>query len=79
MLKPLSAEKPLPFVNINAPYFGVCLTVLCLIVAAEGAEPVATATPPVLTIQQGGRAEFRCTVTGNPTPAIEWFGKEGCS
>ncbi|XP_036844476.1 basement membrane-specific heparan sulfate proteoglycan core protein isoform X1 [Oncorhynchus mykiss] len=41
---------------------------------AEGAEPVATATPPVLTIQQGGRAEFRCTVTGNPTPAIEWFG-----
>uniref|UniRef100_A0A674DCA7 Heparan sulfate proteoglycan 2 n=1 Tax=Salmo trutta TaxID=8032 RepID=A0A674DCA7_SALTR len=43
------------------------------IVAAEGAEPVATATPPVLTIQQGGRAEFRCTVTGNPTPAIEWI------
>eukprot|EP00063_Salmo_salar_P027465 XP_014002300.1 PREDICTED: basement membrane-specific heparan sulfate proteoglycan core protein isoform X17 [Salmo salar] len=41
---------------------------------AEGSEPVATATPPVLTIQQGGRAEFRCTVTGNPTPAIEWIG-----
>ncbi|XP_034151976.1 basement membrane-specific heparan sulfate proteoglycan core protein isoform X5 [Esox lucius] len=41
---------------------------------AEGAQPVATVTPPVLTIQQGGRAEFRCTVTGSPTPAIEWIG-----
>ncbi|CAB1330005.1 unnamed protein product [Coregonus sp. 'balchen'] len=41
---------------------------------AEGAQPVATVNPPVLTIQQGGRAEFRCTVTGNPTPAIEWIG-----
>uniref|UniRef100_A0A8C7HEZ4 Heparan sulfate proteoglycan 2 n=1 Tax=Oncorhynchus kisutch TaxID=8019 RepID=A0A8C7HEZ4_ONCKI len=39
--------------------------------------PVATVTPSVLTIQQGGHAEFHCTVTGNPTPAIEWIGKEG--
>ncbi|KAM9505212.1 basement membrane-specific heparan sulfate proteoglycan core protein-like isoform 20-T20 [Salvelinus alpinus] len=40
----------------------------------EGAQPVATVTPSVLTIQQGGHAEFHCTVTGNPTPAIEWTG-----
>ncbi|XP_045065407.1 basement membrane-specific heparan sulfate proteoglycan core protein-like isoform X2 [Coregonus clupeaformis] len=41
----------------------------------EGSKPVATVNPPVLTIQQGGHAEFHCTVTGNPTPAIEWIGK----
>uniref|UniRef100_A0A8C1I702 Heparan sulfate proteoglycan 2 n=1 Tax=Cyprinus carpio TaxID=7962 RepID=A0A8C1I702_CYPCA len=35
--------------------------------------PVATINPPVLTVQQGQRAEFRCTVTGNPTPAVEWI------
>uniref|UniRef100_A0A8C9YF87 Heparan sulfate proteoglycan 2 n=1 Tax=Sander lucioperca TaxID=283035 RepID=A0A8C9YF87_SANLU len=35
--------------------------------AAEGAVPVATVTPSVLNVQQGQRAEFRCTVTGNPT------------
>ncbi|XP_064813456.1 basement membrane-specific heparan sulfate proteoglycan core protein isoform X1 [Oncorhynchus masou masou] len=40
----------------------------------EGAQPVATVTPSVLTIQQGSHAEFHCTVTGNPTPAIEWIG-----
>ncbi|RXM95384.1 Basement membrane-specific heparan sulfate proteoglycan core protein, partial [Acipenser ruthenus] len=40
-------------------------------------QPVATITPPVLTVQQGQRAEFRCTVTGNPPPAIEWFGGQG--
>ncbi|XP_026099662.1 basement membrane-specific heparan sulfate proteoglycan core protein isoform X26 [Carassius auratus] len=39
----------------------------------EGAQPVATINPPVLTVQQGQRAEFRCTVTGNPTPAVEWI------
>ncbi|XP_073678802.1 basement membrane-specific heparan sulfate proteoglycan core protein-like [Garra rufa] len=44
---------------------------------AEGAQPVATVNPPVLTIQQGQRAEFRCTVTGNPTPAVEWIGGSG--
>uniref|UniRef100_A0A8C1UIE5 Heparan sulfate proteoglycan 2 n=1 Tax=Cyprinus carpio TaxID=7962 RepID=A0A8C1UIE5_CYPCA len=41
--------------------------------ATEGAQPVATINPPVLTVQQGQRAEFRCTVTGNPTPAVEWI------
>ncbi|KAJ8390133.1 hypothetical protein AAFF_G00110070 [Aldrovandia affinis] len=44
---------------------------------AEGSQPVATVHPPVLTIQQGQRAEFRCTVTGTPTPAIEWIGGQG--
>uniref|UniRef100_A0A3B4XVX7 Heparan sulfate proteoglycan 2 n=1 Tax=Seriola lalandi dorsalis TaxID=1841481 RepID=A0A3B4XVX7_SERLL len=45
--------------------------------AGEGAQPVATITPSVLNVQQGQRAEFRCTVTGNPTPAIEWIGGPG--
>ncbi|XP_060913973.1 basement membrane-specific heparan sulfate proteoglycan core protein isoform X5 [Labrus mixtus] len=45
--------------------------------AAEGAQPVATINPSVLNVQQGQRAEFRCTVTGNPTPAIEWIGGPG--
>ncbi|XP_073326188.1 basement membrane-specific heparan sulfate proteoglycan core protein [Pagrus major] len=44
---------------------------------AEGAQPVATITPSVLNVQQGQRAEFRCAVTGNPTPAIEWIGGPG--
>uniref|UniRef100_A0A8D3EB01 Heparan sulfate proteoglycan 2 n=1 Tax=Scophthalmus maximus TaxID=52904 RepID=A0A8D3EB01_SCOMX len=43
----------------------------------EGAQPVATISPSVLNAQQGQRAEFRCTVTGNPTPAIEWIGGPG--
>uniref|UniRef100_A0A672H4F7 Heparan sulfate proteoglycan 2 n=1 Tax=Salarias fasciatus TaxID=181472 RepID=A0A672H4F7_SALFA len=38
--------------------------------------PVATVTPSVLNVQQGQRAEFRCTVTGNPTPAVEWIGMD---
>uniref|UniRef100_A0A3Q4MA73 Heparan sulfate proteoglycan 2 n=1 Tax=Neolamprologus brichardi TaxID=32507 RepID=A0A3Q4MA73_NEOBR len=42
--------------------------------AAEGARPLATVTPSVLNVYQGQRAEFHCTVTGNPTPAIEWIG-----
>ncbi|XP_077945716.1 basement membrane-specific heparan sulfate proteoglycan core protein isoform X7 [Gasterosteus aculeatus] len=44
---------------------------------SEEAQPVATVTPSVLNVQQGQRAEFRCTVTGNPTAAIEWFGGPG--
>ncbi|XP_054464444.1 basement membrane-specific heparan sulfate proteoglycan core protein isoform X3 [Anoplopoma fimbria] len=44
---------------------------------SEGAQPVATVTPSVLNVQQGQRAEFRCTVTGNPTAAIEWIGGPG--
>uniref|UniRef100_A0A4W5NTC5 Heparan sulfate proteoglycan 2 n=1 Tax=Hucho hucho TaxID=62062 RepID=A0A4W5NTC5_9TELE len=49
-------------------------TAVLYVPAREGAQPVATVTPSVLTIQQGGHAEFHCTVTGNPTPAIEWIG-----
>ncbi|XP_026010202.1 basement membrane-specific heparan sulfate proteoglycan core protein isoform X4 [Astatotilapia calliptera] len=44
---------------------------------AEGARPLATVTPSVLNVYQGQRAEFHCTVTGNPTPAIEWIGGPG--
>ncbi|KAM8864755.1 basement membrane-specific heparan sulfate proteoglycan core protein isoform 4-T4 [Spinachia spinachia] len=44
---------------------------------SEEAQPVATATPLVLNVQQGQRAEFRCTATGNPTAAIEWIGGPG--
>eukprot|EP00066_Takifugu_rubripes_P028084 XP_011617350.1 PREDICTED: basement membrane-specific heparan sulfate proteoglycan core protein [Takifugu rubripes] len=43
----------------------------------DGAQPVAAASPTVLSVQQGQRAEFRCTATGNPTPAIEWTGGPG--
>uniref|UniRef100_A0A669DG86 Heparan sulfate proteoglycan 2 n=1 Tax=Oreochromis niloticus TaxID=8128 RepID=A0A669DG86_ORENI len=43
----------------------------------EGARPLATVTPSVLNVYQGQRAEFHCTVTGNPTPAIEWIGGPG--
>ncbi|XP_015241296.1 PREDICTED: basement membrane-specific heparan sulfate proteoglycan core protein isoform X8 [Cyprinodon variegatus] len=43
----------------------------------EGAQPTATITPAVLNVRQGQRAEIRCTVTGNPTPAIEWIGGPG--
>uniref|UniRef100_A0A3B3SE98 Cell adhesion molecule-related/down-regulated by oncogenes n=1 Tax=Paramormyrops kingsleyae TaxID=1676925 RepID=A0A3B3SE98_9TELE len=44
---------------------------------ADGSQPVATVHPPVLSVQQGQRAEFRCTVTGNPPPVIEWIGGPG--
>ncbi|XP_061544566.1 basement membrane-specific heparan sulfate proteoglycan core protein isoform X9 [Phycodurus eques] len=44
---------------------------------AEGVQPVANINPSTLTVQQGQRAEFRCTVTGNPNPAIEWIGGPG--
>ncbi|XP_055079317.1 basement membrane-specific heparan sulfate proteoglycan core protein isoform X9 [Periophthalmus magnuspinnatus] len=40
---------------------------------AEGVQPVASVSPSVLNAQQGHRAEFRCTGTGNPTPAVEWI------
>ncbi|XP_041953837.1 basement membrane-specific heparan sulfate proteoglycan core protein isoform X8 [Alosa sapidissima] len=43
----------------------------------EGSQPVATVHPPVLTLQQGQRAELRCTATGSPTPAIEWIAPPG--
>ncbi|XP_077368176.1 basement membrane-specific heparan sulfate proteoglycan core protein isoform X8 [Festucalex cinctus] len=44
---------------------------------AEAAQPVATISPSTLTVQQGQRADFRCSVTGNPKPAIEWIGGPG--
>ncbi|XP_029013106.1 basement membrane-specific heparan sulfate proteoglycan core protein isoform X4 [Betta splendens] len=44
---------------------------------AEGEQPLATVTPSVLTVHQGQRAEFRCTGSGNPPPAIEWIGGPG--
>ncbi|XP_026189282.1 basement membrane-specific heparan sulfate proteoglycan core protein isoform X3 [Mastacembelus armatus] len=44
---------------------------------AEGAQPVATISPSALNVQQGQRAEFVCTVTGNPAPAIEWIRSPG--
>lgn len=51
------------------------LTAVFRPVASDGAQPVATVAPSVMNVQQGQRAEFRCTVTGNPTPAIEWIGR----
>uniref|UniRef100_A0A3B3CG13 Heparan sulfate proteoglycan 2 n=1 Tax=Oryzias melastigma TaxID=30732 RepID=A0A3B3CG13_ORYME len=48
-----------------------------LYVPAEGVQPVAVITPTVLNVQQGQRAELRCTATGIPTPAIEWIGPRG--
>jgi len=54
---------------------GCDLTGFYLTVATEGSQPVATVNPPVLTVQQGQRVEFRCSVTGNPTPAVEWIGE----
>ncbi|XP_035236655.1 basement membrane-specific heparan sulfate proteoglycan core protein-like isoform X3 [Anguilla anguilla] len=44
---------------------------------SEGSQAVATVHPPVLTVQRGQRAEFRCTATGNPAPAVEWIGGQG--
>lgn len=59
--------------NFISSYY-ICMTSLSPLVAAEGAQPVATVAPSVLNVPQGQRAEFRCTVTGNPTPAVEWIG-----
>uniref|UniRef100_A0AAX7TUG3 Heparan sulfate proteoglycan 2 n=1 Tax=Astatotilapia calliptera TaxID=8154 RepID=A0AAX7TUG3_ASTCA len=47
------------------------------VLTPSGARPLATVTPSVLNVYQGQRAEFHCTVTGNPTPAIEWIGGPG--
>ncbi|XP_060793466.1 basement membrane-specific heparan sulfate proteoglycan core protein isoform X8 [Neoarius graeffei] len=40
-------------------------------------KPTVTIHPPVITIQRGQHAEFRCTATGNPTPSVEWTGGPG--
>ncbi|XP_053339071.1 basement membrane-specific heparan sulfate proteoglycan core protein isoform X5 [Clarias gariepinus] len=45
--------------------------------AAIVTRPTVTIHPPVVTIQQGQRAEFRCTATGNPAPTVEWTGGPG--
>ncbi|XP_058266507.1 basement membrane-specific heparan sulfate proteoglycan core protein-like isoform X2 [Hemibagrus wyckioides] len=39
--------------------------------------PTATIRPSLISIQQGERAEFHCTATGNPTPSVEWTGGPG--
>ncbi|XP_028850828.1 basement membrane-specific heparan sulfate proteoglycan core protein isoform X4 [Denticeps clupeoides] len=43
----------------------------------EGAQPVATVQTPVLTVQQGQQAEFRCSAAGNPVPDVMWIGGSG--
>ncbi|XP_053096923.1 basement membrane-specific heparan sulfate proteoglycan core protein isoform X14 [Pangasianodon hypophthalmus] len=45
--------------------------------AVEVTKPTVTISSPVLTVQQGQRAELRCTATGNPAPSIEWTGGPG--
>ncbi|XP_072305364.1 basement membrane-specific heparan sulfate proteoglycan core protein isoform X2 [Eucyclogobius newberryi] len=40
---------------------------------ADGVQPVASVSPSVLNVQRGQRAEFRCTGTGSPAPAVEWI------
>ncbi|XP_031421929.1 basement membrane-specific heparan sulfate proteoglycan core protein isoform X6 [Clupea harengus] len=52
-------------------------TAILSVPAVEGTQPVASVHPPVLTLQQGQRAELRCTATGSPTPAIEWIAPPG--
>lgn len=46
-------------------------------VAGIVTKPTVKIHPPVITIQQGQRAEFRCTATGNPAPSVEWTGTLG--
>uniref|UniRef100_A0AAV2LZ82 Basement membrane-specific heparan sulfate proteoglycan core protein n=1 Tax=Knipowitschia caucasica TaxID=637954 RepID=A0AAV2LZ82_KNICA len=41
--------------------------------AADGVQPVASVSPSVLNVQPGQSAEFRCTGSGSPTPAVEWI------
>lgn len=46
-------------------------------VAGIVTRPTATIRPSLISIQQGERAEFHCTATGNPTPLVEWTGTVG--
>ncbi|XP_045441011.1 basement membrane-specific heparan sulfate proteoglycan core protein isoform X9 [Pipistrellus kuhlii] len=39
--------------------------------------PMVSIHPPQLTVQPGQMAEFRCSATGHPTPALEWTGGPG--
>ncbi|XP_060751007.1 basement membrane-specific heparan sulfate proteoglycan core protein isoform X1 [Tachysurus vachellii] len=43
----------------------------------EVMKPKVTILPTVLKVQQGQRAEFRCTAIGSPAPSIEWTGGPG--
>ncbi|KAK2825049.1 hypothetical protein Q7C36_018976 [Tachysurus vachellii] len=45
--------------------------------AGEVMKPKVTILPTVLKVQQGQRAEFRCTAIGSPAPSIEWTGGPG--
>lgn len=76
-------SRPVPLIPVNrrrprllsAPVRSPCFWPMfppC--VAAEEAQPVASVTPSELNVQQGQRAEFRCSATGKPTPGIEWIG-----
>ncbi|KAK3547531.1 hypothetical protein QTP86_021514, partial [Hemibagrus guttatus] len=49
-------------------------TAVLYVPAGEVMKPTVTIHPTVLTVQQGQRAEFRCTVTGSPAPSVEWTG-----
>ena len=40
------------------------------------ATPAATVAPSRIELQEGDTAEFRCSVTGEPTPRVVWT-KEG--
>lgn len=56
-------------------YFLRVTNCFLLAVAVEVTKPTVTVHSPVLTVQQGQRAELRCAATGNPAPSIEWTGK----
>ncbi|XP_061457671.1 basement membrane-specific heparan sulfate proteoglycan core protein isoform X5 [Rhineura floridana] len=45
--------------------------------SAPAVHPMATIEPSQLSVQPGQPAEFRCIVTGNPEPTIEWIGGQG--
>lgn len=55
--------------------FVLCVIKCSYLVAGEVVKPTVTIDPSVLRVQQGTRAEFRCTANGNPAPSIEWTGK----
>lgn len=60
---------------LNSLVFFVLFFCFLLAVVVEVTKPTVTIPSPVLTVQQGQRAELRCTVTGNPPPSIEWTGE----
>ncbi|XP_062871277.1 basement membrane-specific heparan sulfate proteoglycan core protein isoform X2 [Trichomycterus rosablanca] len=52
-------------------------TAVLYIAAGEGVKPTVSIYPSTLTVQQGKRAEFRCSATGSPRPSVEWTGSSG--